>query len=703
MLPQQYCLRWKYHHSNLQTMFSQLLDRGCFCDVTLACEGRTIRAHRVVLCACSTYFDQLLTNCTSSEKDPIIIMRDAKFEDIKCLIEFMYKGEINVEHGSLASLLKTAEELRIKGLAEVSWRDDESAGSDTSGTNNNNNNSLTVKNGNTGGAGNSGSSSSSIKIVETKKLLAPQHSQQGSASSLTPLTVSSLETRMADSPNLPLLTPLTAGSPLNPASCASPNNYFGNKKKRGRPPLDEEYDTFQQIPKIAHVEGGAGSSTPFTSTSQLVAVMMDDSSSEQTPPHHQLSQQHQQQSQISATSAYLEQQSRPPQTLHEMDFDEEAHIPRRLIPKLERPDTPQDYLAAAVAFAAGRHHKFEFDDSPPSPNDHQSSVYLTPEEKEEWKDVIQMNDYLTKGRRPQFWEEPFTKRVMDGIKNKTLEMKKAAKILGVSYGTLYGRYRETYGCLKHPYRGPFMAATRMNMWSSMTGGGAGGGSSGDVGVATTTDILGMLQRGIISLQRAAELMHTTPSTITAYLEQLQEAAASQPDPEHLAAAAAAAVAMAEEERSLREQHHQQQHQNSLPPPPQLHPHPTLSTLVSAAQFDQQAFRIKPEISISPLKKSTPPTSSVSSVSVSPPLVTLAPASSLYPTEVSVPISSSNSSSSSANNPATIISTATSSSSSVISLISTATSSSSSSAMPSTSMATTTTTAMPQQQQLSSNI
>lgn len=41
---------------------------------------------------------------------------------------------------------------------------------------------------------------------------------------------------------------------------------------------------------------------------------------------------------------------------------------------------------------------------------------------------------------------------MDAIKNKNLEMKKAAKLLGVSYGTLYGRYRETYGCLKHPYR-----------------------------------------------------------------------------------------------------------------------------------------------------------------------------------------------------------------------------------------------------------
>lgn len=79
---------------------------------------------------------------------------------------------------------------------------------------------------------------------------------------------------------------------------------------------------------------------------------------------------------------------------------------------------------------------------------------LTPAEEEEWRDIVKMNVYLTKGRgrRPQFWEEPFTKRVMEAIKTKDLEMKKAAQLLGVSYGTLYGRYRETYGCLKHPYR-----------------------------------------------------------------------------------------------------------------------------------------------------------------------------------------------------------------------------------------------------------
>lgn len=81
-----------------------------------------------------------------------------------------------------------------------------------------------------------------------------------------------------------------------------------------------------------------------------------------------------------------------------------------------------------------------------------NSTSLTTTLEREWPDVIKMNDYLNTGRRQQFWEEPFTKRVMDAIKNKNLEMKIAAELLGVSYGTLYGRYRDAYGCLKHPYR-----------------------------------------------------------------------------------------------------------------------------------------------------------------------------------------------------------------------------------------------------------
>ena len=37
------------------------------------------------------------------------------------------------------------------------------------------------------------------------------------------------------------------------------------------------------------------------------------------------------------------------------------------------------------------------------------------------------------------------------VKSKELDMKGAAELLGVSYGTLYGRYRENFGYLKHAW------------------------------------------------------------------------------------------------------------------------------------------------------------------------------------------------------------------------------------------------------------
>lgn len=195
-------------------MFSQLLDRGCFCDVTLACEGQTIKCHRVVLCACSTYFDSLLTN-VSTDKDPIIIMRDCKFKDIKWLIEFMYKGEINVEHENLASLLKTAEELRIKGLAEVSWREDEPSEGDASRINS------SLPRGN----------ASTPIIPDMMPLLTPIPAHRGGGSDRGD------DHRDSQHQQSQHQQQQQQGS-------TNHMNTFPNKKKRGRPPLDEEYDSF---------------------------------------------------------------------------------------------------------------------------------------------------------------------------------------------------------------------------------------------------------------------------------------------------------------------------------------------------------------------------------------------------------------------------------------------------------------------------
>lgn len=113
-----YCLRWNNHQNNLLGVFSQLLRDESLVDVTLACsEGHSIRAHKVVLSACSSYFQTLFVDHPS--RHPIVILKDVRFSELRTLIEFMYKGEVNVEYCQLSALLKTAESLKVKGLAEM--------------------------------------------------------------------------------------------------------------------------------------------------------------------------------------------------------------------------------------------------------------------------------------------------------------------------------------------------------------------------------------------------------------------------------------------------------------------------------------------------------------------------------------------------------------------------------------------------------
>ncbi|XP_057335742.1 uncharacterized protein LOC130674434 isoform X1 [Microplitis mediator] len=391
MFPQQYCLRWKYHHSNLQTMFSQLLERQAYCDVTLACEGQTLRAHKVVLSACSTYFDTILSQY--EEKDPIVIMRDVKFSDIKVLVEFMYKGEINIDHTRLSSLLKTAEDLHIKGLAEVSWRSDSAQNdSNNSGHSPGSGSGGSGIGGSGGGGGGGGGSSTGTPGVETVL-------REGDLDDTPP-----------------------------------PHK----QRRRGRPPLDDppsQHDVF--TPKVSCI---TGSGNVRTFSEEMMSEGDHESWDDET----------------------MMTDNEPGQTMPYLTKEENANEEKK------------------------------------SNQQATNSNATNPAVPEQFRDVIKMNDYLTTGRRQEFWEEPFTRRVMDAIKSKELEMKTAAEILGVSYGTLYGRYRDSYGCLKHPYR-------VRDFWS-------------EPGPA---DVLAKLRRKEITLFRAAEFLNVTVHTLATYLSTLQ--------------------------------------------------------------------------------------------------------------------------------------------------------------------------------------
>ncbi|XP_063242204.1 protein tramtrack, beta isoform-like isoform X16 [Bacillus rossius redtenbacheri] len=109
-----FSLRWDNFHSNLSTSFHTLLQGEELVDVTIAAEGHFVQAHKLVLSVCSPYFKSLFK--VNPCKHPIVILKDVGHKELVDILEFMYRGEVDVSQEDLTEFLKTAEMLQVKGL-----------------------------------------------------------------------------------------------------------------------------------------------------------------------------------------------------------------------------------------------------------------------------------------------------------------------------------------------------------------------------------------------------------------------------------------------------------------------------------------------------------------------------------------------------------------------------------------------------------
>ena len=55
-----------------------------------------------------------------NDKHPVIVIKDMEFDNLRSLVEYMYKGETNVAQPMLPAFIKDAESLQIRGLADFS-------------------------------------------------------------------------------------------------------------------------------------------------------------------------------------------------------------------------------------------------------------------------------------------------------------------------------------------------------------------------------------------------------------------------------------------------------------------------------------------------------------------------------------------------------------------------------------------------------
>ncbi|XP_063907075.1 protein tramtrack, beta isoform-like isoform X14 [Zophobas morio] len=114
MASEQFSLCWDNFHKNMSSGMNSLLENEDLVDVTLAVEGKYLKAHKMVLSVCSPYFRELfkMNPC----KHPIVFMKDVSYIAMSDLLQFMYQGEVQVSQDNLTTFIKTAEALQIKGL-----------------------------------------------------------------------------------------------------------------------------------------------------------------------------------------------------------------------------------------------------------------------------------------------------------------------------------------------------------------------------------------------------------------------------------------------------------------------------------------------------------------------------------------------------------------------------------------------------------
>ncbi|XP_055915795.1 kelch-like protein 7 [Eupeodes corollae] len=107
------------HSSVGSSMLSNFYKQAEFCDISVLAgiNGVSIQAHRIVLCAYSEYFLEILQSTKhSSTLQYQVQIKEIEASTLKPIIEFMYFGSIELSFETVADLLKAASFLKIEPL-----------------------------------------------------------------------------------------------------------------------------------------------------------------------------------------------------------------------------------------------------------------------------------------------------------------------------------------------------------------------------------------------------------------------------------------------------------------------------------------------------------------------------------------------------------------------------------------------------------
>jgi len=115
---QQYMLQWHEHHASFFQLMEELCQSQAMTDVTVACGDVSLEAHSLILSASSPILRSILAKGGAGwpgRKQTLHFM-DMNPSHMQLLLQYMYRGEVNVPGSQLGPLMQSAKALQIKGL-----------------------------------------------------------------------------------------------------------------------------------------------------------------------------------------------------------------------------------------------------------------------------------------------------------------------------------------------------------------------------------------------------------------------------------------------------------------------------------------------------------------------------------------------------------------------------------------------------------
>jgi len=92
------------------------------CDVTLVCDDGEMKAHRVILSACSPFFSRAVGK-TLSHAHPLLYLRGVGTRILTNILDYMYLGTVNMLRDDLSDMLHIASDLKICGLTTTQGKE----------------------------------------------------------------------------------------------------------------------------------------------------------------------------------------------------------------------------------------------------------------------------------------------------------------------------------------------------------------------------------------------------------------------------------------------------------------------------------------------------------------------------------------------------------------------------------------------------